>query len=114
MERTCSNINAVVGHQLPSNNIAANIPHTFALAWRDFYTCNWHVVHRARWAWDVVPCALCSLRLHWFSILARNCPVALDFDLDIFWCTNAMTCPPRSPPSGPRSITQSHDLTTSR
>ena len=64
---------------------------------------------------DVIACALCSLRLHFFSIAARNCPVALDFSLATSsGVPVAMICPPRSPPSGPRSITQSQDLTTSR
>ena len=45
-----SHINAVVGLQLTTNDVATNVAHSFPLTRGDFHTCNWHVVHRARWA----------------------------------------------------------------
>ena len=45
-----SHVNPVVSLELTTNDIPANITHSLSLARGNFHTCNWHVLHRARWA----------------------------------------------------------------
>ncbi len=43
-------VNPVIGLELTANDIPAHITHSFSLARGHFHTCNWHALHRARWA----------------------------------------------------------------